>query len=37
VDLSQALEREINLIGRGRVRCRYAAVQLRIRALSRFV
>ena len=30
VDLSQALEREINLIGRGRIRCRYASVQLRI-------
>ena len=30
VDLSQAPEREINLIGRGRIRCRYAAVQLRI-------
>ncbi|HEY7157917.1 MAG TPA: hypothetical protein VH575_28425 [Gemmataceae bacterium] len=30
VDLTQALEREVNLIGRGRVRCRYAAVQLRI-------
>src|SRR5207248_3337944 len=30
VDLSQALEREINLVGRGRIRCRYASVQLRI-------
>jgi len=30
VDLSQAPEREIYLIGRGRVRCRYAPVQLRI-------
>jgi len=30
VDLSQALEREINLIGRGRIHCRYASVQLRI-------
>jgi hypothetical protein len=28
VDLSQAREREINLIGRGRIRCRYASVQL---------
>jgi hypothetical protein len=28
VDLSQAPEREINLIGRGRIRCRYASVQL---------
>jgi hypothetical protein len=26
----QTLEREVNLIGRGRIRCRYAAVQLRI-------
>lgn len=30
VDLSQAPEREIYLIGRGRVRCRYTPVQLRI-------
>jgi hypothetical protein len=30
VDLSQAPEREINLVGRGRIRCRYAPVQLRI-------
>jgi hypothetical protein len=30
VDLSQALEREVNLVGRGRIRCRYASVQLRI-------
>lgn len=30
VDLNQALEREINLVGRGRIRCRYASVQLRI-------
>jgi hypothetical protein len=30
VDLSQALEREINLVGRGRIHCRYASVQLRI-------
>ena len=30
VDLSQAPEREINLVGRGLVRCRYAPVQLRI-------
>lgn len=30
VDLTQAPEREINLIGRGLVRCRYAPVQLRI-------
>lgn len=30
VDLSQAPEREIHLIGRGRIRCRYASVQLRI-------
>ena len=30
VDLNQALEREVNLIGRGRVRCRYAPVRLRI-------
>jgi hypothetical protein len=30
VDLNQALEREINLVGRGRIHCRYASVQLRI-------
>jgi hypothetical protein len=30
VDSSQAPEREIHLIGRGRIRCRYAPVQLRI-------
>ncbi len=30
VDLSQALQREINLVGRGRIRSRYASVQLRI-------
>ena len=30
VDLNQALEREVNLVGRGRIRCRYAPVQLRI-------
>ena len=30
IDLNQALEREVNLIGRGRIRCRYAPVQLRI-------
>lgn len=30
VDLNQALEREVNLVGRGRVRCRYASVELRI-------
>jgi len=30
IDLNQALEREINLVGRGRVPCRYATVQLRI-------
>jgi hypothetical protein len=30
VDLSQAIEREVNLVGRGRIRCRYAPVQLRI-------
>ena len=30
VDLSRSLEREITLIGRGRIRCRYAPVQLRI-------
>lgn len=30
VDLRQALDREINLVGRGRIRCRYASVQLRI-------
>lgn len=30
VDLSQAPEREINLIGRGRIRCRYTSVQLQI-------
>ncbi len=29
VDLNQAPEREINLVGRGLVRCRYAPVQLR--------
>ncbi len=30
VDLNRAIERDINLVGRGRVRCRYAGVQLRI-------
>jgi hypothetical protein len=30
VDLKQAVEREINLVGRGRIRCRYAVVQMRI-------
>jgi hypothetical protein len=30
VDLTQGLEREIHLIGRGLIRCRYASVQLRI-------
>src|SRR5260370_11930864 len=30
VDLSRAVEREVNLVGRGRIRCRYAPVQLRI-------
>ncbi len=30
VELSKALQREVNLIGRGRIFCRYAAVQLRI-------
>jgi len=30
VDLSQALQREINLVGRGRIHCRYTSVQLRI-------
>lgn len=30
LNLSQAPEREINLVGRGRIRCRYAPVQLRI-------
>jgi hypothetical protein len=30
VDLSKALERELNLVGRGRIRCKYAPVQLRI-------
>lgn len=30
VDLSKAPQREINLVGRGRIRCRYAMVQLRI-------
>ena len=30
VDLSNALEREVNLVGRGRIPCRYALVQLRI-------
>ncbi len=30
VDLKTSLEREIHLVGRGRVRCRYATVQLRI-------
>ncbi len=30
VDLTQALEREVHLVGRGRIRCRYAAVQLHI-------
>jgi hypothetical protein len=30
VDLSQAAEREIHLVGRGSVRCRYASVRLRI-------
>jgi hypothetical protein len=30
VDLSQAVEREINLVGRGPIRCRYVTVQLQI-------
>jgi hypothetical protein len=30
VDLNQAIEREIHLVGRGRIQCRYALVQLRI-------
>jgi hypothetical protein len=30
VDLARAVEREINLVGRGRIRCRYVSVQLRI-------
>jgi hypothetical protein len=30
VDLSQAVEREIHLVGRGLIRCRYAVVKLRI-------
>jgi hypothetical protein len=30
VDLSQAPQREVNLVGRGRILCRYASVQLRI-------
>jgi len=30
VDLSQAHEREVNLVGRGRIHCRYALVKLRI-------
>lgn len=29
-DLTHALEREVNLVGRGRIRCRYVSVQLRI-------
>jgi hypothetical protein len=30
LDLNQALEREVNLVGRGRIRCHYVPVQLRI-------
>src|SRR5437879_2920451 len=30
VDLSKAIERQVNLIGRGRIRWRYAPVQLRV-------
>ncbi len=30
VDLNQAARREINLVGRGRIHCHYAPVQLRI-------
>ena len=30
VDLSQAAEREVHLVGRGPIRCRYASVKLRI-------
>ncbi len=30
IDLQAALEREINLVGRGRVKCRYALAKLRI-------
>jgi hypothetical protein len=30
VDLAQAIEREVHLVGRGPIRCRYAAVTLRI-------
>src|SRR5688572_17530551 len=30
VDLTRAPEREINLVGRGRIRCRYATLKLRI-------
>ena len=30
VDLSKGVEREVNLVGRGVIRCRYAPVQLRI-------
>ena len=30
VDLNQALEREVNLIGRGRIHCRYTSVRLRV-------
>src|SRR5439155_5163885 len=28
VDLSQAVEREVNLVGRGQIRCRYTSVKL---------
>ena len=30
VDLNQAVDRELYLVGRGRIRCRYAPVKLRI-------
>jgi hypothetical protein len=30
VDLNRAFVREVNLVGRGRIRCRYAPVRLRI-------
>ena len=30
VDLSRAFEREVNLVGRGRIRCHYAPVELKI-------
>ncbi|HVC93198.1 MAG TPA: hypothetical protein VND64_05875, partial [Pirellulales bacterium] len=29
-DLSRAVERAVNLVGRGRIRCRYVSVRLRI-------